>query len=77
MLCDDMQPAGARDGAGRSWAAERFRAIGAFVIRWLRRLIEARRLRLEREREFYRRYKAFCRKNGLSPIDPDDWKTLR
>lgn len=42
---------------------------------WLRRLIEARRRRIEHEREFYRKLKAYSRANNVSPICEDDWKT--
>jgi hypothetical protein len=37
--------------------------------------LEARRQRLEDERQFYRNLKAYCRANNLSPICEDDWKT--
>ena len=41
----------------------------------VRGFLEARRQRLEHEREFYRNLKAYCRANNLSPICEDDWKT--
>lgn len=40
-----------------------------------RSFLEARRQRLEHERQFYRNLKAYCRANNLSPICEDDWKT--
>jgi hypothetical protein len=46
----------------------------ALLAGWLRRLLEARKHRIEREREFYRNLSAYCRANNLSPICEDDWK---
>jgi hypothetical protein len=46
----------------------------ALLADWLRRLLEARKRRMEREREFYRSLNAYCRANNLSPICEDDWK---
>jgi hypothetical protein len=46
----------------------------ALLAGWPRRLLEARRHRIEREREFYRNLNAYCRANNLSPICEDDWK---
>ena len=47
----------------------------ALLARSVRGLIEARRRRIEHEREFYRNLKAYCRANNLSPVCEDDWKT--
>ena len=47
----------------------------ALLARYVRSLLEARRRRIEHEREFYRNLKAYCRVNNLSPICEDDWKT--
>ena len=46
----------------------------ALLVRYVRGLIEARRRRIEHEREFYRNLKAYCRANNLPPICEDDWK---
>jgi hypothetical protein len=46
----------------------------ALLAAWLRRLLEARKRRMEREREFYRSLNAYCRANNLFPICEDDWK---
>jgi hypothetical protein len=42
---------------------------------WLRRMLQARKHRVEQEREFYRKLGAYCRANNLSPICEDDWKS--
>ena len=47
----------------------------AVLAGWLRRLLEARKHRMEQEGEFYRHLNAYCRANNLSPICEDDWKT--
>jgi hypothetical protein len=46
----------------------------AMLAGWLRRLMEARKQRIEREREFYCNLNAYSRANNLSPICEDDWK---
>jgi hypothetical protein len=46
----------------------------ALLAGWLRRLLEARKRRIEREREFYHSLNTYCRTNNLSPICEDDWK---
>jgi hypothetical protein len=45
----------------------------ALLAGWLR-LLEARKHRIEREREFYRSLNVYCRANDLSPSCEDDWK---
>ena len=47
----------------------------ALLTRYVRGLMEARKRRIEHEREFYRNLKAYCRANNLSPVCEDDWKT--
>ena len=46
----------------------------ALLVGRLRRFLEARKHRIEREREFYRNLNAYCRANNLSPTCEDDWK---
>ncbi len=46
----------------------------ALLAGWLRRPLQARKHRIEREREFYRNLNAYCRANNLSPMCEDDWK---
>ena len=47
----------------------------ALLARYIRRLVEARRRRIEHEREFYRNLRSYCLANKLSPVCADDWKT--
>jgi lipoate synthase len=47
----------------------------ARLASYIRRLIEARRRRIEQDREFYQKLKAYCRNNNLSSVCEDDWKT--
>jgi hypothetical protein len=47
----------------------------ALLAGWRRRLLEARKRRIEHEREFYRNLGAYCRAHNLSPICEDDWKS--
>jgi hypothetical protein len=42
---------------------------------WLRRFLQARKRRIEQEREFYRSLGAYCRAKNLSPVCEDDWKS--
>jgi hypothetical protein len=42
----------------------------------VRSLIEARKRRIEHDRQFYRDLRAYCRANNLSPICEDDWRTM-
>jgi hypothetical protein len=55
--------------------ANTFAKNKALLAHYIRGLVEARRQRLEHEREFYRNLKAYCRVNNLSPICEDDWRT--
>jgi hypothetical protein len=41
---------------------------------YIRGRIDARRRRIEHEREFYRKLGAYCRANNLSCVCEDDWK---
>jgi hypothetical protein len=41
----------------------------------LGRLMEARRRRVQQDREFYRILRAYCRANNLPCACADDWKT--
>jgi hypothetical protein len=47
----------------------------ALLARYVGRFIEARRRRIEHEREFYRDLRAYCRANKVPPVCQDDWKT--
>jgi hypothetical protein len=47
----------------------------ALLASYIRRLVEARRRRIEQDREFYQKLKAYCRANNLSSVCEDDWKT--
>jgi hypothetical protein len=57
----------------------RFTKIKATFACYVRARIEARRRRIERdrelEREFYRKLEAYCVANNLSPVCEDDWRT--
>ena len=55
--------------------ANTFAKNKALLAHYVRGIVEARRQRLEHEKEFYRNLKAYCRANNLSPICGDDWKT--
>jgi hypothetical protein len=41
----------------------------------LRRIGDARRRRIEHDREFYRKLKAYCRASNISAVCEDDWRT--
>jgi hypothetical protein len=45
------------------------------VLSAIRTRMEARRRGMERDREFYRSFKAYCRANTLSRYCEDDWRT--
>jgi hypothetical protein len=47
----------------------------ATIAGCIQNIIEARRRKAEQEREFYRKLKAYCHANNLSPVSADDWKT--
>jgi hypothetical protein len=42
---------------------------------WLRSLLDARRRKIEQEKDFYRSLATYCRANNVSPVCEDDWKT--
>jgi hypothetical protein len=42
---------------------------------WTHKLLEARRRRLEHEKQFYAALNTYCRANNVSPVCEDDWKT--
>jgi hypothetical protein len=48
---------------------------GALFARWADRVGEARRRRVEHDRQFYRNLNAYCRANNISPVCEDDWRT--
>lgn len=52
-----------------------FTACKTQLARYLHRLVEARRLKVEHEQAFYRNLIAYWRANNLSPICEEDWKT--
>ena len=46
----------------------------AAVASRVRALVEARRQRIECEKEFYRKLAAYCRANNLPMVCGEDWK---
>jgi hypothetical protein len=44
---------------------------------WLRAHMQARRRRIEHEKEFYRQLAVFCRANNLPSLCEDDWKSAQ
>lgn len=50
-------------------------AIRTELAAWVRHRIAVRKRRLEHEREFYRKFNAYCREHNLCPLSEDDWKS--
>lgn len=48
---------------------------GAMVASRIRARIQARRRRIEQEKEFYLKLAAYCRSNNLPAICAEDWKS--
>jgi hypothetical protein len=46
-------------------------ALASFI----RKHCEARTRRIEQEKEFYRKFAAYCRSNNLPAVCAEDWKT--
>lgn len=56
-------------------AVRTFSKVKVMLASFVRGRIEARARRRDEEREFYRKLRAYCRANGISPMCEDDWKT--
>jgi hypothetical protein len=56
-------------------AAGAFTKVKTLLASSVRGLVDARARRREEEREFYRKLRAYCRANRVSPMCEDDWKT--
>src|SRR5262245_9007551 len=64
------------NGNHTAWSArEALRSCRTALASFFRSRLEARRRRIEQDKEFYQKLAAYCRANNLSPICEDDWKT--
>lgn len=70
-----LTPMGFKTETMAERVANSFARSKALLASYIRRLIEARRRRIEHEREFYQKFKAYCRANNLTCVCEDDWKT--
>jgi hypothetical protein len=47
----------------------------AAAAAFIRARLQARRRRIEQEKQFYLRFQAYCRANNLPVVCSEDWKT--
>jgi hypothetical protein len=66
-----------RSKASLSAFASIVEGVRTRLAAWIRRHVAKRKRRIEYEREFYRRFNAYCREHDLAPLCEDDWKSYR
>jgi hypothetical protein len=57
------------------WIAQGLRSGRTAFASFVRQRLEARKRRIERDKEFYVKLAAYCRSNNLPAVCGEDWKT--
>lgn len=59
-----------------AWSARAaLRSCCTALTSFIRKRLKARRRRIERDKEFYRKLNAYCRANNVPAVCSEDWKT--